>query len=75
MALHTLEHYTLVMHRHPRRESREPLLSGGAPGVAKVQLLDLCSSLHSRGGAWIPLNDVSSGACTKKIVSVEHAEG
>ena len=71
----TLPHDTDVMHRHERMESRRQSPSGDALGVAKIQLLDLCSSLHSRGGAWMPLHDVSSGACTKKIVSVEHAEG
>jgi hypothetical protein len=74
MALHTLQHCTPVMHRHHRRERREQSLSGGAPGVAKIQLLDLCASLHSRAGAWIPRNDVLSEASTKKIVSAEHAQ-
>jgi hypothetical protein len=75
MALHTLAHYTLVMHRHHRRESREPLLSGGAPGVAKVQLRDLCSSLHSHVVHGYHCTMSHQGRVRRRTYCVEHAKG
>ena len=76
LELYAFKHYTNGINRRQRcRESRGNMHGRPTSGVAKIQLLDFCSSLHSRGGAWIPLNDVSSGECTKQVTSVEDEKG